>query len=217
MFETLISAFVDENPKVFKDKKMVFTAFLCFVCFLLGIPCVMEGGIYVLQVMDWYCAAFSLMLLSLTECVVIAWIYGADRFLEDIKLMIGYTPSVWWKICWKFITPAMIGFIWLFSVTQLKPVSYGDYQYPDWAIAIGWLLGLASILPLPTYMVIAVLQKEGSLTERIRLLVKPDIMWGPMVENNRRKYRNNEAMRIDNEMKSSSTEDNNFIVEYGKS
>lgn len=26
--------------------------------------------------MDWYCASFSLMLISLTECVAIAWIYG---------------------------------------------------------------------------------------------------------------------------------------------
>lgn len=42
MFETLISAFVDENPKAFENKKMTFTAFMCFVCFLLGIPCVME-------------------------------------------------------------------------------------------------------------------------------------------------------------------------------
>ena len=76
MFETMTSAFVDEFPGFLKNKKVRFTAFVCFIEFLLGIPCVLEGGMYILQIMDWYCATFSLMLLSLTECVVIGWVYG---------------------------------------------------------------------------------------------------------------------------------------------
>lgn len=65
----------------------------------------------------------------------------------------------------SFLRLFILQFIWLFSVIQLKPVSYGDYQYPSWAIALGWLLGLASILPLPTYMIISLLKTEGSLQE----------------------------------------------------
>lgn len=42
----------------------------------LSVCSLVQGGIYVLQIMDWYCASFSLMLISLTECVAIAWIYG---------------------------------------------------------------------------------------------------------------------------------------------
>ncbi|XP_071125826.1 sodium- and chloride-dependent glycine transporter 1-like [Mytilus edulis] len=188
MFETMISAFIDEYPKYLRNRKMLLTAFVCFVEFLLGIPCIMEGGIYVLQIIDWYCAVFSLMLLSFTECVVIAWVYGADRFLSDIELMIGYKPSVWWKICWKFITPIVIIGVWLFSVIQLKPVSYGDYQYPDWAIAAGWMLGLASILPLPAYALFGILTTDGTLIQRISKLTKPSPLWGPAVERYRIKY-----------------------------
>lgn len=33
---------------------------------------------------------------------------GADRFYMDIELMIGYKPTIWWKICWKYITPVVI-------------------------------------------------------------------------------------------------------------
>ncbi|XP_069142229.1 sodium- and chloride-dependent GABA transporter 1-like [Argopecten irradians] len=102
MFETMTSAFVDEFPDLLANRKVLFTAVMCFIEFLLGVPCVMQGGVYILQIMDWYCATFSLMLLCLAECIAIAWIYGADRFYKDLELMIGYQPSVWWKICWCF-------------------------------------------------------------------------------------------------------------------
>ena len=49
---------------------------------LIRMMCVLQGGIYVLQIMDWYCATFSLMLLSFTECMVIAWIYGQHLLLS---------------------------------------------------------------------------------------------------------------------------------------
>ena len=56
-------------------------------------------------------------------------------------------------------------FIWLFSVTQLSPVTYGDYEYPDGAIVFGWMLGLASLLPVPICAVIAILREKGSLVQ----------------------------------------------------
>lgn len=188
MFETMTSAFTDEFPHLLANKKVRFTALMCFIEFLLGLPCITQGGIYILQIMDWYCATFSLMLLSLTECVVIAWIYGVDRFYKDIELMIGYKPSIWWKICWKYITPTMIIFIWLFSVTQLSPVTYGKYEYPSWAIAFGWMLGIVSLVPLPVCAIIAIAKEEGPLIERVRKLLKPAKEWGPAVDRYREEY-----------------------------
>ena len=32
---------------------------------------------------------------------------GADRFMDDVALMIGYRPFPWIKWCWSFITPAV--------------------------------------------------------------------------------------------------------------
>ena len=78
MFETMLSGLIDEFPKQLRNKKMLVTAVTCVVEFLLGLPSICQGGIYVLQIMDWYCASFSLMLISLTECVAISWIYGTS-------------------------------------------------------------------------------------------------------------------------------------------
>lgn len=188
MFETMLSAFMDEYPTYLRGKKTLICAIACSVEFLLGIPCITQGGIYVLQIMDWYCASFSLMLISLAECVVISWIYGVERFYKDIELMIGYRPCKYWKISWCFITPATILFIWLFSVSTLGPVTYGDVQYPAWAIRFGWLLGVISLIPTPTVMIYSIWKAEGTFMERVKSLIKPAANWGPALPENRKLY-----------------------------
>jgi len=188
MFETMTSAFIDEFPRYLKSKKMLVTATLCFVEFLLGIPCITQGGVYFLQIMDWYSATFSLMILSFTELIVISWIYGAERFYKDIELMIGHRPCIWWKICWRFITPAIILFVLLFSIVVHTPVSYGEYQYPGWAVGVGWFFALCSIAPLPLVAIVKILMEEGTFIERIKKLVRPSPEWGPALDRHREMY-----------------------------
>lgn len=37
-------------------------------------------------------------------------IYGVDRWLEDVKVMLGDYPwpRLYWKLLWKYFTPALI-------------------------------------------------------------------------------------------------------------
>lgn len=185
----MTSAFVDEFPRYLKGRKTLLTAGLCFLAFLMGIPCIMNGGIYYLQIMDWYSSVFSLMVLSFVECVVIAWVYGVDRFYKDIELMIGYTPCVWWKACWKFITPALILFILAFTLIMHTPVTYGDYNYPNWAIGLGWVFALCSIAPLPIIAIQKILQAKGTLWQRIKTQIHHSDDFGPALEMHRELYK----------------------------
>jgi len=188
MFETMTSAFVDEFPHLLRKRKILLTAVLCFIEFLLGIPCITNGGIYVLQIMDWYSSVFSLMILSFSECMVIAWIYGIERFYQDIQLMIGYRPCIWWKICWCAITPATILFVLSFSIATLSPVTYGDYTYPDWAIGVGWVFALCSIVPLPVVAGVYIYMNDGPILERVKKLVQHTDSWGPALDRHRQLY-----------------------------
>lgn len=52
-----------------------------------------------------------------------------------------------------------------FNMSQLKPVSYGTYQYPIWAILIGWIIGMASVVPIPIQAVIGLCKSNGSLLQ----------------------------------------------------
>ena len=39
-----------------------------------------------------------------------AWVYGADQFLEDLKFMLGFYPFPYffWKWGWKIISPSIV-------------------------------------------------------------------------------------------------------------
>ena len=42
------------------------------LCYVMLVQC----GVYIFQIMDWYSASFSLMTISFMEVLVISWIYG---------------------------------------------------------------------------------------------------------------------------------------------
>ncbi|GBL90459.1 Sodium- and chloride-dependent glycine transporter 1 [Araneus ventricosus] len=189
MFETAVSAFVDEYPSFLQKRKTLFTAFLCILMFLLGLPCVTQGGIYVVQLMDWYSAAFSLMVISLLETVAVAWIYGVDRFLHDIFLMTNRRPSSWWKICWCYITPATIIALLLFILINHTAITYNDYVYPTWSIGIGWIIAMCSITPIPVVAAVILLKEKGCFKERLMKSLRPSPDWGPALEEHRIQYR----------------------------
>lgn len=57
----------------------------------------------------------------------------------------------------------------VFSLVKYKPLTYNKvYEYPDWAIGLGWFLALSSMICIPMVMVIKILQSEGPLIEASR-------------------------------------------------
>ncbi|XP_033764045.1 sodium- and chloride-dependent glycine transporter 2-like [Pecten maximus] len=179
--QTITGALTDNFPNLFRSRKTTLTAGVCLTGFLLGIPCVMQGGIYVLTLIDWYCASVSVMFLSLLEVVVIAWVYGADRLMKDIEMMIGYRPNPLWKIMLRFIAPSIIFFIWVFSVAKLEPVEYDEQSYPEWSISIGWFIAIMSLVPIPVGIVRELFTRKGGIAERFRASIIPSPQWKPAV------------------------------------
>ncbi len=70
--------------------------------------CPLQGGMYVFQLFDYYSASgMALLWICFFEAVAIGWVYGGQRFYDNIEQMIGYTINPWLRICWKFLTPAV--------------------------------------------------------------------------------------------------------------
>ncbi|XP_074653267.1 sodium-dependent proline transporter-like isoform X2 [Tubulanus polymorphus] len=169
-------------------RSQILLACICFGCFLLGLTCCSRGGMYMLQLMDNYCATYSVLLIGFTECMVIAWVYGVNRFYGNINEMIDMNITPWWKYCWKFITPALILFIMIFTWIDFKPSKYGDHIYPVWADALGWMISITTIMPIPAvaiYKIATFDNKEYSIWQRIKYLSQPTTEWGPALEQNR--------------------------------
>ncbi|KAK2153810.1 hypothetical protein LSH36_285g03067 [Paralvinella palmiformis] len=187
--ETLTSGFVDEFPRVLGKRKHLFTFFVCMIMFGLGLPLTTRGGIYIFQILDWYSAAFSVMVIGFTECIVVCYIYGIGHFFQDIQIMLFQRPSYVWAILWCFVTPAILLVILIVSVMQLSPPMYGNYVYPWWVQLIGWIIASLSIIPIPVMAVYKIITTKGSVYQIFSTLLRPEQDWGPSSEEYRVDYK----------------------------
>ncbi|KAK3780834.1 hypothetical protein RRG08_059477 [Elysia crispata] len=180
MVETLLSGMLDQWPKFRKYKTLVILM-ICVVLLLLGLPLVTEGGAYLFNLMDTYSASYSLMTIGLLMCISISYIYGAERFFKDMTVMYGSRPLVLWKVCWMFLSPALVLFILIFAIVDYSPATYGSYKYSSGGEALGWLMVAASAVWIPIWIIYTLLtdKKGDSLLERWRNISSPNIFWGP--------------------------------------
>ncbi|XP_061124985.1 sodium- and chloride-dependent GABA transporter 2 isoform X2 [Syngnathus typhle] len=175
--ESLVTAIVDMYPATFrrKNRRELFLLLVVSLSFLVGLIMLMEGGMYVFQLFDYYAASgMCLLFMGLFETVCIAWVYGADRFYDNIEDMIGYRPGPYIKYCWMFFTPATCISTFAFSLIKYTPLKYNnEYVYPWWGYVIGWLLALSSMVCIPLWMAYKITTTQGTFRERIRLLITP--------------------------------------------
>lgn len=180
MMETVISSIIDEFPTYLRKRKQWVTISCCIICFILGIPMVTSGGMYVLTLMDSFSGSYGLMIVCLGELIAVSWIYGYKRFCADIKMMIGFEPGIYWKATWIVITPAAILFIFIMSAVGQSKAKYVKYTFESWAQGLGWMMVTIPIaLILFTGIVQIVLHKFD-----IRKVIRPTSDWGPgLIEN----------------------------------
>uniref|UniRef100_A0A5F4VS70 Solute carrier family 6 member 8 n=1 Tax=Callithrix jacchus TaxID=9483 RepID=A0A5F4VS70_CALJA len=178
--EGFITGLLDLLPAsyYFRFQREISVALCCALCFVIDLSMVTDGGMYVFQLFDYYSASGTTLLWqAFWECVVVAWVYGADRFMDDIACMIGYRPCPWMKWCWSFFTPLVCMGIFIFNVVYYEPLVYNNtYVYPWWGEAMGWAFALSSMLCVPLHLLGCLLRAKGTMAERWQHLTQP--IWG---------------------------------------
>lgn len=101
----------------------------------------------------------------LAEAIAISWIYGTDRFCADIKDMIGFSPGIYWRVCWKFVAPIFLMFIIVYGLMGYEPLTYEDYVYPVWANILGWLIATSSIAMIPGIAIYKIIITPGNFIQ----------------------------------------------------
>uniref|UniRef100_A0A8C4FBE7 Transporter n=1 Tax=Dicentrarchus labrax TaxID=13489 RepID=A0A8C4FBE7_DICLA len=168
--EVAITFIKDEfGPVVlrFLKREELLTLAVCIVCFILGLPHVTKGGIYVFQLMDHYTAVVSLVFLAFFEVVAVCWIFGVPRISLMIERMQGKTPNIYFRLCWLLLCPMLVLIILISSIAQYTPAHYGKYKYPLWAEWVGWGVSLVSIVWIPLGAIQEMYNNKGSFLEVI--------------------------------------------------
>ncbi|GAA6218978.1 sodium- and chloride-dependent glycine transporter 2 isoform X1 [Lates japonicus] len=189
--ETIVTSVSDEFPKYLRKHKPLFTLVCCVSFFILGFPMITENGMYMLQLVDTFAASYSLVIIAIFELVGISYLYGLQRFCEDIEMMIGFQPNRFWRLCWAFVTPTILTGILGLSLYQWKVMTYEDYTYPTWSMVLGWLMVICSVIWIPIMFVIKMHLAPGTIIERLKLVCSPQPDWGPFLMKHRgERYKN---------------------------
>uniref|UniRef100_A0A3P8Z253 Transporter n=1 Tax=Esox lucius TaxID=8010 RepID=A0A3P8Z253_ESOLU len=176
MVTSLMDAFGGRLLKVLRKKELLVLV-VCSTAFLMGIPHVMQVGIYVFQLMDHYTAIVSIMFLAFFEVLAICGLYGVRRLSANVKEMGGNRPNIFFTVCWMFVSPLLITVILVFTIIQFKPARYEEYVYPPWAQGVGWVIAMASIIWIPLGALHTLWVLPGSFTEFYYRFVSCTVMF----------------------------------------
>jgi len=149
--QTFVAFILDEKPE-WTQHRLKIVLGSCLFYFLLGLPMCCRGGIHLFKVFDSRCSS-SLLLLSLIEVIMIAWVYGADRFLDNIaemKMRLPYVVRMYWKLMWLAVSPIIMAAVIILKWVKTKPMTWetgpweGDvYEYPAVVQVVGWIFELS--------------------------------------------------------------------------
>ncbi|XP_073533027.1 inactive sodium-dependent neutral amino acid transporter B(0)AT3 [Phyllobates terribilis] len=151
------------------------TGLICLLSFAFSLIFTMGSGNYWLQIFDTFTGSLTLLVVVFFEVITVTYVYGIDRFSEDIKWMTGRRPNIYWQATWRYISPLlMVAVFSSYIVIQfLTPLTYEtwdpDYEkfpvkktedYPDWVVAICVLLVAIPCLFIPSTALFHFLQKR---------------------------------------------------------
>ncbi|KAL6260242.1 hypothetical protein P5V15_007775 [Pogonomyrmex californicus] len=173
--QAINTAILDRHPDLRKYESIVILA-ICAACWLLAIPMIFDGGIYLFKLMDWHTASWAILLIGFAELIVPSWIYGCNRFIDNLaemKMTFGRFLHGYWWLSWVILAPITCLGVFGYQLDQTDfRGSYGSYIFPVWAGAIGIGIGLATLVPLPAFFGLQLWKAKNFLS-----LFRPSPSW----------------------------------------
>jgi len=187
--QTFVAFILDEKPE-WTQHRLKIVIGSCFFYFLLGLPMCCRGGIHLFKIFDSRCSS-SLLLLSLIEVIMIAWVYGCEKFLGNIEEMGMKLPKVvkmYWTAMWFAVSPLIMSAVIILKWVETKPMTWdtgpweGDvYEYPAAVQIVGWIFELSPTVLTLLYPIWVVKRyREKGYTDNRKLLeriLQPSDSW----------------------------------------
>ncbi|KAG5269424.1 hypothetical protein AALO_G00201850 [Alosa alosa] len=178
MMEVVMTSVTDLLPTVLRrsgGRRELCLVFYCLICFSVGILMVTEGGMYVFQIFDYYaCNGTCLLFLAVFLSLAMGWLFGTENLYDIVQDMTGSRPCPIFKVCWKYLTPAVSLVSFICSLVEYQPLTFNRwYVYPGWVYVLGWMMALSSIILIPGLALFHLTTGKGTLKERLVHLCSP--------------------------------------------
>ncbi|KAL7730577.1 hypothetical protein ACLKA6_000571 [Drosophila palustris] len=188
MVSVLTTVLKDQFVKI---KQWHIVIFITIIGYSLGLLYITPGGQFVLNLLDFFGATFVALVLAIFELLAIGWVYGVKRVCRDVEFMLGRKTSIYYRLCWGFITPLVMFVILVYMLVLYEPLKYKDYTYQSGVYVFGWCLSAFGVGQLLFWAIPAVRSQpaELSLCRRILKAFEPTSSWGPADPATHKRYR----------------------------
>lgn len=160
-----------------------------------------------LNLVDSYGATFVIFILACLEIYTFCYMYGINRVSDDAKFMLGFYPNKFFKVCWKYVTPAIMTLIAIYSLVYYEKPTDNGREFPMPAHILGWCIASLGLVWVPI-MMIARIVKQKDITilgvsnlkvlitfkliinlQKVKSAFRPTTNWGPLNSIDNAKYK----------------------------
>mmetsp|Transcript_7498 Transcript_7498/g.13008 ORF Transcript_7498/g.13008 Transcript_7498/m.13008 type:complete len:627 (-) Transcript_7498:65-1945(-) len=151
-----------------KWPRPLLSGIICFISYVIGLLFVTNAGVYFLELFDNYVSIYVMFAVGALECLGLMWTCHGETWRqfkilcqENTGIRLGWIS----KAAWGYICPALCVFLVVVSVTppfakvdvmnarSSKAFPEGTGYFPEWSIAVGWIL---ATVPMSLMLVVAV-------------------------------------------------------------
>ncbi|KAI3382564.1 hypothetical protein SNEBB_003714 [Seison nebaliae] len=180
-FESVLTGLCDQSAFLAKRRELFVLGVMMFA-YCVSLSTCTYGGNYLIHMLNEYAIAPAILLIAFCETVALNWIYGTNRFSDDVKSMLGFRPGRFWRVTWAIIAPffLLIVFITIIYYITLSPLVLNSYVYPDWIQRLRWIIIFCTLVPIPLYMIFQFVTTPGTFFDRIRRMTTPETSPPPL-------------------------------------
>ncbi|PSU34322.1 sodium-dependent transporter [Photobacterium lutimaris] len=141
IIEAVTSAIID---KLNITRKLA-ASLVCGSGFVVSMAFATNGGLLLLDLVDYFINNVALLASCLVELIVIAWLLKVSDIRSYVNSISEFGIGKWFEICIRFLSPAMLAVILGTNLVNTFNDGYGGYETSD-LLMLGWGLVAAMFI-----------------------------------------------------------------------
>lgn len=133
IIEAVTSAVIDK----LKWSRKKASSVVCGVGFIVSMAFATNGGLLLLDLVDYFINNVALLASCLIELLVIGWLLKISDIRNYVNSISEFSIGKWFEICIRFISPIMLAIILGTNLTNTFNNGYGGYEMSD-LLLLGW-------------------------------------------------------------------------------
>lgn len=133
IIEAIISSLIDK----FNWSRHRTASIVCGIGFLASMMFATNGGLLLLDIVDYFINHFGILVSCFVELLVVGWMFKITDITDYANPHSEFSVGAWFKICIRFVSPLVLAIIIYQDLTETLTNGYGGYEMSD-IMTRGW-------------------------------------------------------------------------------